>query len=496
MKDENKVLNISENSAGTPKRGDPLVQSPRGAALPAYSQTSKGFIQETFVHLIALNPDVLQRNKENLRCAVEMGTIILWFYIADRTPAISAGPKEYIRDVFLFIFLVLTIVASSYSVKQGRAPTLINRQQTEEWKGWMQVLFLLYHYYEAREVYNAIRIFIASYVWMTGFGNFAYYYKTRDFSMGRFCQMMWRLNLLAFLCCLALNNEYMLYYICPMHTLYTIMVYAALGIWKSGNDKAWGIWLKIVASFAIVILGWEFEHIFYIIWTPCSFFLGYTDPRRPNPKALHEWYFRTGLDRYIWIHGMIFAYLHPTFETWFKAIDDASESTRRKIRLVLGGICVAMMYAWYEHVYTLPKLEYNKLHPYTSWIPITAFLVLRNMTPSLRLHSLGLYGWLGCITLETYVGQYHTWLLSKVPNSQPIYLLSLLPEYPLLNFSVVTALYIFLSHRLFRLTAALRDAIIPHDDDSVLLKNLVTLVVFSGASYLLGFIATSISQVI
>jgi len=43
----------------------------------------------------------------------------------------------------------------------------------------MQVLFLLYHYFEARELYNAIRIFIAGYVWMTGFGNFSYYYRTR-----------------------------------------------------------------------------------------------------------------------------------------------------------------------------------------------------------------------------------------------------------------------------------------------------------------------------
>ncbi len=48
-----------------------------------------------------------------------------------------------------------------------------------------QVLFLLYHYYEAKEVYNAIRIFIAAYVWMTGFGNFSYYYKTGDFGIGR-----------------------------------------------------------------------------------------------------------------------------------------------------------------------------------------------------------------------------------------------------------------------------------------------------------------------
>ena len=58
----------------------------------------------------------------------------------------------------------------------------------------------------------AIRIFIAGYVWMTGFGNFSYYYRTGDFGVGRFCQTMWRLNFLVFFCCVVLQNEYMLYY--------------------------------------------------------------------------------------------------------------------------------------------------------------------------------------------------------------------------------------------------------------------------------------------
>jgi len=47
---------------------------------------------------------------------------------------------------------------------------------------------------------------------------------------------------------------------------------------------------------------------------------------------------------------------------------------------------------------------------------------------------------------------------------------------------------------LFKLTAALRDAIIPHDDDSLLLKNMVTFVLVSGGSYVVGFLATNISQ--
>jgi hypothetical protein len=42
---------------------------------------------------------------------------------------------------------------------------------------------------------------------MTGFGNYLYYFKTRDFSIGRFAEMMWRLNFLVMFCCLSLNNR-------------------------------------------------------------------------------------------------------------------------------------------------------------------------------------------------------------------------------------------------------------------------------------------------
>ncbi len=55
----------------------------------------------------------------------------------------------------------------------------------------------------------------------------------------RFGQMMWRLNFLVFFTCLVLRNSYMLYYICPMHTIFTILVYACLGIaphWNSSHS--------------------------------------------------------------------------------------------------------------------------------------------------------------------------------------------------------------------------------------------------------------------
>jgi len=60
--------------------------------------------------------------------------------------------------------------------------------------------------------------------------------------------MMWRLNFLVVLVCIALQNNYMLYYICPMHTLFTIMVYAVLGLGSKFNSTHLGIIAKYEPS--------------------------------------------------------------------------------------------------------------------------------------------------------------------------------------------------------------------------------------------------------
>ena len=106
----------------------------------------------------------------------------------------------------------------------------------------------------------------------------------------------------------------------------------------------------------------------------------------------------------------------------------------------LYAVTLGLFVVWYQYIYKLPKREYNRVHPYTSWIPITLWVVLRNVTPAMRHFSLSLYGWLGCITLETYISQFHTWLATGVPNGQPKMLLTFFPaNYPLLNFAASTA---------------------------------------------------------
>ena len=63
---------------------------------------------------------------------------------------------------------------------------------------------------------------------MTGYGNFSYFYKYNDFSAWRVCKLLFRLNFLVLMILMTMNTDYMLYYICPMHTLWFLSVYAMM----------------------------------------------------------------------------------------------------------------------------------------------------------------------------------------------------------------------------------------------------------------------------
>ncbi|ORC85569.1 putative CAS1 domain-containing protein 1-like isoform X2 [Trypanosoma theileri] len=440
-----------------------------------------------------------------LRSGAEFSGYLLLFFICDRTTLFPRMEKWYSADSFWFLWIALVAISfctftkaktpSSLVVNGQHTPENFHvpplaRNQTEEWKGWMQVLFLWYHYFHNVSIYNSIRLFIAAYVWMTGFGNFSYYYVRKDFSLSRFCEMQWRLNFLVAATCLMLGNEYMLYYICPLHTLFTLIIYGSLWYYQELNSTNRGIIIKASILFVLCFCLWDVsEQFFCILWTPLKWLVRYDDPYRPQREVMSEWYFRTFLDHYVWIYGMLFAYCHPRYDSYLKRIDEMPKYISWLIKSIIVTISLFIGYFYVVQVYLLPKSQYNGIHPYTSFIPITIYIILRNLFMRARLYHIELFTALGKVTLESYISQFHIWMVTTGLNGSPKLLLRVVPEgYPMINFALTSIILCIVSFRLFATTNATRGFLIPHKASNYILRtNLLSAALFLSCLYGISF---------
>ena len=434
-----------------------------------------------FAHFLHSNADLVDLGNKLALFAL----ILAYFAFCDLAQYMDSYPRVYSRDVFSFVMLVI-LIFSFPSLQRGDGK-LLGREQTEEWKGWMQIGFVAYHYWHAGETYNMIRVFIAAYVWMTGFGHFSYFWLKEDYGLVRFVRMMFRLNFLVFFICILMNKSYMMSYICGMHTLWFVSVYLVMVV-RSDLNKThpWFLKAKLFVYFIVVLMLYDLPFsysIFQTVWAPFRFLLDY----EKDKTVLWEWFFRTKLDHYATLVGMLSAYNYPHIEAFMHKIERLPKPNMWAVKVPTIGLVLVIFHYWWRNYMFMDKFEYNESHPYTSIFVVLGFIFLRNCSPTLRNYCLTMFAFTGRITLETYISQFHVFLKHDARE-----IMSYIgPEYPLVNLLIGGAIFVLISDALLKITQAVSRALLPNDR-RVVLRNLGVIAVGMLVFYILGIILSRV----
>ncbi len=120
------VAAVGEKPAAVPKAPAARAVDAAGPHKHDSGATSsaKPMLESGLVSVLLLKPDALLQQRLVLRSVVEFGGLMMWVYLCDRTAVFPAGEKSYSRDLFWFLYLILTVVAGMTSIKVRPAARL------------------------------------------------------------------------------------------------------------------------------------------------------------------------------------------------------------------------------------------------------------------------------------------------------------------------------------------------------------------------------------
>ena len=230
-----------------------------------------------------------------------------------------------------------------------------------------------------------------------------------------------------------MNTDYLSYYFTPLVSMWYIVVYLTMAVGARFNDRTAILLCKILISAALMT------------WFMKSSLL------KPFFDTLHqfcgirwssrEWSFRVNLDLWIVYVGMLVA-IAVTKVREYRLTDHPHW------HIVVGtsiGISAAIIIWFFAfELYQESKFTYNAWNPYISFLPILAFVILRNSNSILRSATSRAFAFIGKCSLETFVIQFHFWLAGDTKG-----ILVVVPgtRWRPINFIITTVMFIYLSDR-------------------------------------------------
>lgn len=119
---------------------------------------------------------------ELVNCLAKVGLIMIYAFLCDRTNFFMKENKYYTKPNF-FLPITYVFALGLFFTDESASYKLLPRDQTDEWKGWMQLIILTYHMTGASQVlpiYVNMRLLVTMYLFLTGYGHFTYFWHKGD----------------------------------------------------------------------------------------------------------------------------------------------------------------------------------------------------------------------------------------------------------------------------------------------------------------------------
>lgn len=250
---------------------------------------------------------------------------------------------------------------------------------------------------------------------------------------------MIRLNLLTVLLAYTMNTDYMFYYFAPLVSMWYLVVHATLFLGSQYNERTYFFLGKTILSASVTTL-------FFKAQWPMEILFGLLKDIFNIRWSAREWTFRVTLDLWIVYVGMLAAF------TVVKIRERRlTDHPRWPLAVKAAAITSAFVLVWF-FAFELGqenKYAYNTWHPYTSPLPVLAFVVLRNANATLRSASSKAFMLVGKCSLELFIVQYHFWLAGDTKG-----VLLIIPgtQWRPINFVFTGFIFMYLCHRVANAT--------------------------------------------
>eukprot|EP00794_Sanderia_malayensis_P017222 gene17222-18943_t len=415
-----------------------------------------------------------------LTSMVKLGLIMGFFFLCDRSYVFMKEHKNYSLISFL-VPLGVFICIGFYSTRKTQGGGFLNSDQIDEWKGWMILTILVYNYTGAEKVlsiYLFVEVLFASYLFIIGYENFLYLWNSGDFGLFRVCQVLAKLNIVCVAVCLFMDRPYQFYYFTPILSiwfmfLYVMMIFpprlTATYVTDNFKNYSW-VMLKFGVLFALIFIIWGNETVCDWLFSHFAIKELFVDTN----DSVHEWTVKSGRDRYIVLYGMFAAFGYVTAKKYNIIREEIGNLVlfKRKTAVIVLLLSAIGFTLFVVHLFVChDRAICNAAHAAASCIPITSYILLRNVPEFLRVRFSSSFAWIGKMSVELYIAQYHIWLAADSYG-----LLVLVPNYPIINALITTFVFVCIAVELKEVSDALSDALVTKDV-RVMLRRLLIFII-------------------